>query len=122
MTIRALGTAALFVVLASGTANALVHDSPAAFSAITVNQGTTNTGGAVDPTRSSINSVFDGSNASFFSMGLGGQVAFSITPGNRISGGSAIEITLPRRSGTWKRSKCSSAPSPIPTPTASAIC
>lgn len=92
--IRTLGAAALLVLLASGTAHALVHNSPGEFASITANQGTTNTGGAVDPARSNINSVFDGSAASFFSIGLGGQVAFTISPGNKIGGGSAIEITF----------------------------
>lgn len=96
MTIRALvAAAALSVLLASGAANAaIVHDTPGEFAAIAVNQGTTNTGGAIDPTRSSINNVFDGSTSTFFSIGLGGQVAFTIAPGNQISSASAIEITF----------------------------
>ena len=95
MTIRKLASAALLVLLATGAARAaIVHDTPGEFAAITVNQGTTNTGGAVDPARSNINNVFDGSTNTFFSIGLGGQVAFTITPGNQISGASAIEITF----------------------------
>jgi hypothetical protein len=95
MTIRALGAAALAVLLASGTARAaIVHDTQGEFAVITINQGTTSTGGAVDPTRSNINNVFDGSTNTFFSIGLGGQVAFSITLGNQISSASAIEITF----------------------------
>lgn len=95
MTIRALGTAALLVLLASSAAQAaIVHDTPGEFAAITVNQGTTDTGGAVDASRSNINNVFDGSTNTFFSIGLGGQVAFTITPGNQISSANAIEITF----------------------------
>lgn len=95
MTIRAPGLAAVLVLLASGVANAAtIHDTPGEFAAITVNQGTTDTGGAIDLTRSNINNVFDGSSGTFFSIGLGGQVAFTITSGNQISAASAIEITF----------------------------
>jgi hypothetical protein len=95
MTIRALGSAALLLLLASGAVKAaIVHDTQGEFAAITINQGTTDTGGVVDPTRSIINNVFDGSTNTFFSIGLGGQVAFTITPGNQISSANAIEITF----------------------------
>lgn len=90
-----LGSAAVAVLLGAGVAKAdIIHDTPGEFASIVVNQGTNSAGGAVDAARSNINNIFDGSTSTFFSMGLGGQVAFTITPGNKISGASAIEITF----------------------------
>jgi hypothetical protein len=94
MTLRGLGLAALFAVCAVNSAHALVHDSPAEFASIIAQQGTTATSGVIDASRSNINNVFDGVSTTFFSVGFGGQVAFTITPGNRITGGTAIETTF----------------------------
>ena len=97
MNIVKLGLAVVTATMigTAAQAGALVHDTPGEFSSIVVNQGTLVDGSPItDPTRTDFNNVFDNNANTFFSLGLGGEVALTIAPSGRsISGGTVIEIT-----------------------------
>jgi hypothetical protein len=76
---------------------AVIHDTLAEFDTIVNGQGTLADGGPItDTNRNSVANIFDGNASTFFSLGKGGTISFTIKPTtNQITSGTVIEITNP---------------------------
>jgi hypothetical protein len=82
------------IIAAPAFAAPIVHDSIVEFTSITAVQGLQGNGTPVAADRSLLGNMFDNNNASIFSLGLGGSIAFVISPTtNMIASGSVIELT-----------------------------